>query len=90
MRVVGGRPVSELPRKIYYTITEVAEMAGVKAHVLRYWETEFPALRPRKNRAGNAHSAAKEPSGSIRSLPESRTGAASRVSWKRCSTFARA
>ena len=41
------------PRKIYYSITEVAEMAQVKAHVLRYWETEFAALRPRKNRAGN-------------------------------------
>lgn len=40
-------------RKIYFSITEVAEMAGVKPHVLRYWETEFPALRPRKNRAGN-------------------------------------
>ena len=43
----------EKPRKIYYSITEVAEMARVKAHVLRYWETEFAALRPRKNRAGN-------------------------------------
>jgi DNA-binding transcriptional MerR regulator len=43
----------ERARKIYYSITEVAEMAGVKPHVLRYWETEFPALRPRKNRAGN-------------------------------------
>ena len=41
------------PRKIYYSITEVAEMADVKPHVLRYWETEFPLLRPRKNRAGN-------------------------------------
>lgn len=41
------------PRKIYYSITEVAEMADVKAHVLRYWETEFSALRPKKNRAGN-------------------------------------
>lgn len=40
-------------RKIYYSITEVAEMASVKAHVLRYWETEFSALRPKKNRAGN-------------------------------------
>ncbi|NNE43079.1 MAG: MerR family transcriptional regulator [Gemmatimonadetes bacterium] len=28
-------------------------MADVKPHVLRYWETEFPVLRPRKNRAGN-------------------------------------
>jgi DNA-binding transcriptional MerR regulator len=42
-----------LTRKIYYSITEVAEMADVKPHVLRYWETEFAALRPRKNRAGN-------------------------------------
>lgn len=41
------------PRKIYYSITEVAEMADVKPHVLRYWETEFSVLRPRKNRAGN-------------------------------------
>ena len=40
-------------RKIYYSITEVAEMADVKPHVLRYWETEFSALRPKKNRAGN-------------------------------------
>ncbi|MAF26939.1 MAG: MerR family transcriptional regulator [Gemmatimonadota bacterium] len=39
--------------KIYYSITEVAEMASVKPHVLRYWETEFPGLAPRKNRAGN-------------------------------------
>ena len=28
-------------------------MTGVKAHVLRYWESEFPDLRPKKNRAGN-------------------------------------
>jgi DNA-binding transcriptional MerR regulator len=39
--------------KLYYSITEVAELTGVKPHVLRYWETEFKALRPKKNRAGN-------------------------------------
>ena len=39
--------------KMYYSISEVADMTGVKAHVLRYWETEFPSLRPKKNRAGN-------------------------------------
>ncbi len=39
--------------KMYYSISEVTEMTGVKAHVLRYWETEFPSLRPKKNRAGN-------------------------------------
>ncbi len=38
---------------MYYSISEVADMSGVKAHVLRYWETEFPSLRPKKNRAGN-------------------------------------
>jgi DNA-binding transcriptional MerR regulator len=39
--------------KMYYSISEVSEMTGVKAHVLRYWETEFPSLKPKKNRAGN-------------------------------------
>jgi len=38
---------------MYYSISEVSEMTGVKAHVLRYWESEFPSLRPKKNRAGN-------------------------------------
>ncbi|MBE2187433.1 MAG: MerR family transcriptional regulator [Rhodothermales bacterium] len=40
-------------RKLYYSISEVSEMTGLDAHVLRYWETEFEALRPRKNRAGH-------------------------------------
>ena len=39
--------------KMYYSISEVSEMTGVKAHVLRYWETEFSSLKPKKNRAGN-------------------------------------
>ena len=39
--------------KMYYSISEVSDMTGVKAHVLRYWETEFPSLRPKKNSAGN-------------------------------------
>ena len=38
--------------KMYYTISEVAEMTNVKAHVLRYWETEFPILQPRKSGGG--------------------------------------
>lgn len=37
----------------YYSIGEVCELTGLKPHVLRYWETQFPALRPSKNRAGN-------------------------------------
>ena len=44
---------AELPEKLYYSISEVAKLSGVKPHVLRYWEAEFPTLRPKKNRAGN-------------------------------------
>ncbi|MFT5232353.1 MAG: DNA-binding transcriptional MerR regulator [Candidatus Krumholzibacteriia bacterium] len=39
--------------KLYYPISEVAKIAGVKAHVLRYWESEFPSLKPRKTRTGS-------------------------------------
>jgi DNA-binding transcriptional MerR regulator len=39
--------------KLYYSISEVSEAADVKAHVLRYWETQFRMLKPKKNRAGN-------------------------------------
>ena len=40
-------------KKLYYSIGEVSELTGLKAYVLRYWETEFPQLKPPKNRAGN-------------------------------------
>ena len=40
-------------RRRYYSISGVAEMTGLKTHILRFWEGEFPLLRPRKNRAGN-------------------------------------
>ena len=46
--------------KMYYSISEVSEMTEVKAHVLRYWETEFPTLRPKKNRAGNRNYRSKD------------------------------
>ena len=39
--------------KLYRSISEVSDMLDVKPHVLRYWETQFSMLRPRKNRAGN-------------------------------------
>lgn len=39
--------------KLYYSITEVATILGLKPHILRYWESEFPMLKPKKNRAGN-------------------------------------
>jgi len=43
----------EIESKLYRSISEVSEMLDVKPHVLRYWETQFSMLRPRKNRAGN-------------------------------------
>ena len=39
--------------RLYRSISEVSELVGVKPHVLRYWETQFSMLRPKKNRAGN-------------------------------------
>jgi DNA-binding transcriptional MerR regulator len=47
------RTDTELEGKMYRPISEVSEMVGVKPHVLRYWETQFSMLRPKKNRAGN-------------------------------------
>lgn len=41
-----------IPEKIYFKIGEVCELVGVQAHVLRYWETEFPMLSPQKNKSG--------------------------------------
>ena len=41
-----------IPDKIYFKIGEVCELVGVQAHVLRYWETEFPMLSPQKNKSG--------------------------------------
>jgi DNA-binding transcriptional MerR regulator len=39
--------------KLYYSISEVAEITGIKPYVLRFWEKEFGQLKPKKNRAGN-------------------------------------
>ena len=44
-----GAPV---PDKLFFRIGEVAELTGVPPYVLRYWESEFKLLRPRKNHAG--------------------------------------
>ena len=40
----------QIPDKLYFKIGEVAELTGVKAHVLRYWESEVASIRPTKNR----------------------------------------
>ncbi len=39
--------------KLYYSISEVCSLTGLKPHVLRYWETAFPILKPSKNQSGN-------------------------------------
>ena len=39
--------------KLYRSISEVSALVEVRPHVLRYWETQFSMLRPKKNRAGN-------------------------------------
>ncbi|MEZ5307542.1 MAG: MerR family transcriptional regulator [Pyrinomonadaceae bacterium] len=48
---MGQNPVT-IPDKIYFKIGDVCEILNVQAHVLRYWETEFPMLSPQKNRSG--------------------------------------
>jgi len=44
-----------IPGKRYFTIGEVAELCGVKPHVLRYWEQEFPQLKPVKRRGNRRY-----------------------------------
>ena len=45
----------ELPDKLYYSIGEVAKAFDVNTSLLRYWEQEFPILRPKKNKKGNRY-----------------------------------
>jgi DNA-binding transcriptional MerR regulator len=47
-----GQAATVIPEKLYFKIGEVCDLVGVQAHVLRYWETEFPQLSPQKNRSG--------------------------------------
>src|SRR5436189_4751757 len=47
-----SHPAVAIPEKLFFKIGEVCQLAGVQAHVLRYWESEFPTLAPQKNRAG--------------------------------------
>ena len=45
-------PSSILPDKIYFSISEVSNHFGVATSLLRYWETEFDALKPKRNKKG--------------------------------------
>ena len=48
-------PLPPIPAKRYFTIGEVSELCGVKAHVLRYWEQEFTQLKPLKRRGNRRY-----------------------------------
>lgn len=41
-----------IPEKLFYKIGEISDIAQVEPYVLRYWESEFPFIKPRKNKAG--------------------------------------
>ena len=45
-------PSVPIPDKLYFRIGEVAKLAGLETYVLRFWESEFPALRPGKSSTG--------------------------------------
>ena len=47
-----NRAAVYIPEKLFFKIGEVCDITGIQAHVLRYWESEFPMLAPQKNRAG--------------------------------------
>ncbi|MES2831167.1 MAG: MerR family transcriptional regulator [Pseudomonadota bacterium] len=48
-------PLPPIPAKRYFTIGEVSDLCGVKAHVLRYWEQEFTQLKPVKRRGNRRY-----------------------------------
>jgi DNA-binding transcriptional MerR regulator len=52
MPETGDQRQPEIPDRLYYRIGEVSRLLGVKPYVLRYWETEFPALAPKKSSTG--------------------------------------
>ncbi len=51
----SNRELPPIPAKRYFTIGEVSELCDVKPHVLRYWETEFPTLKPVKRRGNRRY-----------------------------------
>lgn len=49
----GSAELAAIPDKVYFRIGEVSRLAQTKPYVLRYWETEFPTLRPAKTPTGH-------------------------------------
>ena len=50
-----SKPEVHIPNKRYFTIGEVSAICGLKTHVLRYWEQEFPQLKPVKRRGNRRY-----------------------------------
>lgn len=50
---VKPEPQPEIPEKLYFRIGEASRLVGVQPYVLRYWESEFPALAPSKSGTGH-------------------------------------
>lgn len=55
LEVNNNNELPVIPGKRYFTIGEVAELCDVKSHVLRYWEQEFPQLKPVKRRGNRRY-----------------------------------
>ncbi len=55
MRFRSRKMKINLPDKLYYSIGEVAKAFDVNTSLIRYWEQEFPIIKPKKNRKGNRY-----------------------------------
>lgn len=55
LEAANNSELPPIPGKRYFTIGEVGDLCGVKAHVLRYWEQEFPQLKPVKRRGNRRY-----------------------------------
>jgi DNA-binding transcriptional MerR regulator len=55
LEVSNNDELPPIPGKRYFTIGEVSTLCGVKPHVLRYWEQEFPQLKPVKRRGNRRY-----------------------------------
>lgn len=55
LEINNNNELPAIPGKRYFTIGEVSDLCGVKPHVLRYWEQEFPSLKPVKRRGNRRY-----------------------------------
>ncbi len=60
LEAANNKELPPIPAKRYFTIGEVSNLCGVKPHVLRYWEQEFPMLKPVKRRGNRRYYQRKE------------------------------